>query len=70
MGILLPKKGLKMPNLGWKQCLLGLGGQLKAPTPFQRALDSKQHVMQHMEARKWLFQPPLPKIAIFRPKIP
>ena len=33
-GHFLPKKRLKMPILGGKQCFLGLGGQFKAPPPF------------------------------------
>ena len=33
-GHFLPKKGLKMPQIGPKHCFLGLGGQFKAPQPY------------------------------------
>ena len=44
----LPKNGLKMPILGQKQCTLGSGGHLKAPTLFYRCSTHK-----NMNGRLW-----------------
>ena len=38
-GHFVPKKGLKMPILGQKQCFLGLGGHFKPPHPILQVLD-------------------------------
>ena len=72
----LPKNGLKRPILGKKQCFLGLGGQgnwevsTRPPNPMMKVLDSKKHVLQHMEAKKWLLQGrPNQKRAIFCSKM-
>ena len=41
-----------MPILGQKHCVLGLGGQFKAPNLFSQLLHSQKHVFQHMGAEK------------------
>ena len=53
----LPKKGLQMPISGQNQCLPSSGGQFKPLLPISQVLDPKRHVLQHMRARKCVFQP-------------
>ena len=70
-GHILPKNGLKMPILGKKKCFFGNWEvSSRPPNPILQVLDSKKHVLQHMEGRKWVFQGlPTHKMAIFCPKM-
>ena len=69
-GHFLPKKGLKMPILGQKQCFLGLGGQFKAPPPyFAGARLKKKTCVAGYGSRKMCESgPPPPKNGQFLPK--
>ena len=51
-GHFLPKKSLKMPILGQKQCFLGLGGQFKAPPPYFAGAGLKKRCVAGLGTQK------------------
>ena len=55
-----PKKGLKMPFLGQKQCFLGSGGQFKAPAPYFAGSRLKKTYVAGYGSRKMGSGPPPP----------
>ena len=64
-----PKKGLKMPILGQKQCFLGSGGQFKAPAPyFAGSRLQKTYVAGYGSRKMGSGPPPPPKWPFFAQK--